>query len=261
MLQASYSDDLAKAAENIVFFYVPFALLFLLLCEVRLTRRLVLACLGVAVGLAVVFAGVGFVEYYRKALFLNPKVVAANQFDNYFRVNSVFFDPSIYGRFLALVMIAVDDRECCGARAGATCCVGAALIAWLLARAGDELLAVVDRRAAARAGGARRLSLGRARDASTVAAALVAIAARRAARRAAEPALRPERLGRLGEQRDERSHEPDLGRPGPVRARPLQGYGSGSFETRVQAPPQGEHRERDLGLAHDPDHGRRRAGR
>ena len=47
----------------------------------------------------------GFVEYYRKALFLNPKVVAANQYDNYFRVNSVFFDPSIYGRFLALVMI------------------------------------------------------------------------------------------------------------------------------------------------------------
>ena len=55
------------------------------------------------------FAGVGFVEYYRKTLFLNPKVVAANQFDNYFRVNSVFFDPSIYGRFLALVMIARHD--------------------------------------------------------------------------------------------------------------------------------------------------------
>ena len=42
-----------------------------------------------------------------KSLFLNPKVVAANQYDNYFRVNSLFFDPSIYGRFLALVMVAV----------------------------------------------------------------------------------------------------------------------------------------------------------
>ena len=77
-----------------------------------------------AVALAVVFAGVGFVEYYRKSLFLNPKVVAANQYDNYFRVNSVFFDPSIYGRFLALVMIAVMTvvlaRAC--ARVAATCC-------------------------------------------------------------------------------------------------------------------------------------------
>ena len=79
----------------------------MLLREVAWTRELLLRCLGVAVALAVLFAGVGFVEYARKTLFLNPKVVAANQYDNYFRVNSVFFDPSIYGRFLALVMIAV----------------------------------------------------------------------------------------------------------------------------------------------------------
>ena len=69
------------------------------------------------VALAVVFAGIGFVEYYRKSLFLNPKVVAANQYDNYFRVNSVFFDPSIYGRFLALVMIAVTTVVLWGAPA------------------------------------------------------------------------------------------------------------------------------------------------
>jgi O-antigen ligase len=106
-LQAVYSADHTKAAENIAFFYIPFALLFLLLRQVSWTRRLLLRCLAVAVALAVVFAGIGFVEYSRKALFLNPKVVAANQYDNYFRVNSLFFDPNIYGRFLALVMIAV----------------------------------------------------------------------------------------------------------------------------------------------------------
>ena len=63
----------------------------------------------------------GFVEYYRKSLFLNPKVVAANQYDNYFRVNSVFFDPSIYGRFLALVMIPLTDRRAVEPARGATC--------------------------------------------------------------------------------------------------------------------------------------------
>jgi hypothetical protein len=106
-LQGVYSTDHAKAAENVAFFYVPFGLLFMLLRDVRWTRELVLACLGVAVVLAVVFAGIGFIEYDRKALFLNPKVLAANQFGNYFRVNSLFFDPSIYGRFLAIVMIAL----------------------------------------------------------------------------------------------------------------------------------------------------------
>jgi O-antigen ligase len=106
-MQALYSSDRGKAAENLAFFYVPFALLFVLLRDVEWRRELLLRCLGVAVALAVIFAGIGFVEYARKELFLNPKVVAANQFDNYFRVNSLFFDPNIYGRFLALVMIAV----------------------------------------------------------------------------------------------------------------------------------------------------------
>ncbi len=106
-LQALYSSDKAKAGENLAFFYVPFALLFVMLRDVHWRGELLLRCLAVAVGLAVLFAGVGFVEYARKELFLNPKVVAANQYDNYFRVNSLFFDPNIYGRFLALVMIAV----------------------------------------------------------------------------------------------------------------------------------------------------------
>jgi len=145
-LQTLYSADRAKAAENIAFFYVPFALLFVILRDVRWTRQLVLRCLGVAVTLAVVFAGVGFVEYSRKSLFLNPKVVAANQYDNYFRVNSVFFDPSIYGRFLALVVIAVmtvvlSVGRSLGAAAGSVdtrrhrreVLAGAAVLVWLLA--------------------------------------------------------------------------------------------------------------------------------
>jgi O-antigen ligase len=132
VLQLSYSADPTKAAENLGFFYLPFSLLFLLLREVHWTRALLLRCLGVAVGLAVVFAGIGFIEYQRKALFLNPKVVAANQYDNYFRVNSLFFDPNIYGRFLALVMIAVTTVVLWSTRRR-DLLLGGAVLAWLLA--------------------------------------------------------------------------------------------------------------------------------
>jgi O-antigen ligase len=131
-LQAAYSSDHTKAAENIAFFYIPFGLLFLLLRDVAWTRELLLACLALAVGLAIVFAGVGFVEYARKELFLNPKVVAANQYDNYFRVNSVFFDPSIYGRFLALVMVAVTTVVL-WSRGRREVLIGAGVLAWLVA--------------------------------------------------------------------------------------------------------------------------------
>jgi O-antigen ligase len=106
-VQATYSGDFSKALENVVFFYVPFALLFGLLRGVEWNREILLGCLALAVALAVVFAGVGFIEYERQQLFLNPKLVQANQYGNYFRVNSVFFDPNIYGRFLATVMIAL----------------------------------------------------------------------------------------------------------------------------------------------------------
>src|SRR3954469_36146 len=106
-VQSAWSSDFEKALQQVAFFYVPFALLFCLLREVRWTPRLLAGCLGVLVALAVVFVGVGFVEYARKELFLNPKVITANQFEDYFRVNSLFFDPNIYGRFLALVMTAV----------------------------------------------------------------------------------------------------------------------------------------------------------
>jgi O-antigen ligase len=104
-VQAVYSSDFEKALQQTVFFYVPFALLFSLLRRLLWTRGMVILCLQIVVALAVVFAGIGFVEYATKTLLLNPKLVAANDVHAYFTVNSVFFDPDIFGRFLALVMI------------------------------------------------------------------------------------------------------------------------------------------------------------
>jgi O-antigen ligase len=104
-LQAAYSSDLEQALENVVFFFVPFALLFGMLRELRWTTWLAVRCLLVLTGLALVFVLVGFVEYQQRELLLNPKVIGANQFESYFRVNSLFFDPNIYGRFLAVVMV------------------------------------------------------------------------------------------------------------------------------------------------------------
>ena len=230
-LQISYSSDRAKAAENLLFFYVPFGLLFVLLCDVRWTPRAAAALPRDRWSpRRVLLAGVGFVEYDRKSLFLNPKLVAANQYDNYFRVNSVFFDPSVYGRFLVLVMIAVTTVVLWTAqpprRGGRR---GRAGVAARGAR--DELLAVEHRRAAARPGGARRLALRRAGDADHGRAACscsrcaVLLAAPKSLHfglkgSAARPATPPAGARRLIEGGLEL-----------FAKRPLQGYGSGSFET------------------------------
>ncbi len=106
-IQSVYSPDFEKALQQVVFFYVPFALLFTLLRDLSWTPRLLQRCVLLLIGLSLLFAAVGFAEYATKTLFLNPKLIAANDVHTYFTVNSVFFDPDIFGRFLALVMIIV----------------------------------------------------------------------------------------------------------------------------------------------------------
>jgi O-antigen ligase len=229
VLQAVYSTDHAKAAENIAFFYVPFGLLFLLLRDVRWTRELLLRCLGVVVVLAILFAGVGFVEYYRKSLFLNPKVVAANQYDNYFRVNSVFFDPSIYGRFLALVMLAVSTAVLWGRRRREVL-IGAGVLAWLLA---GLVTSFSESSIVALLLGLAVLAAYRWDVLATVyaSAALLAIAA--VVLLAAPSSLHFGLKGSGGSANNATSGRANLVSGGLdlFADRPLEGYGSGSFET------------------------------
>jgi len=127
-LQALYSSDLDQAVKNICFFYVPFALLYRLLRQIDWTAKVLSRCLLVVVALALFFAGVGFVEFGTQHLLIpNAKVLSANEIKPYFRVNSLFFDPNIYGRFLALTMIALAARLLWSARTRETWLIAAAL--------------------------------------------------------------------------------------------------------------------------------------
>jgi hypothetical protein len=104
--QSAYSSDITQATVIVCCFYVPFAALFRLLLDVPWTNRLLRQVFGVVVALALLFAAVGFVEAATGRLLIsNAKVLEANEIKPYFRVNSLFFDPNIYGRFLALTMI------------------------------------------------------------------------------------------------------------------------------------------------------------
>jgi O-antigen ligase len=127
-LQALYSSDLEQAVKNICFFYVPFALLYRLLRDVAWSRELLVRCLYVVTGLALCFAAVGFVEFGTGHLLIpNSKVLSANEIKPYFRVNSLFFDPNIYGRFLALTMLALATRLLWSGRGRDTALIAVAL--------------------------------------------------------------------------------------------------------------------------------------
>ena len=102
-LQALYSEDFSKGLQNVCFFFVPFTIAYRLLREVEWDRRLLRWALIVVGVEAAAFVLVGGVELASRSLFWNDQIIRSNEFHTYFRVNSVFWDPNVYGRYLALV--------------------------------------------------------------------------------------------------------------------------------------------------------------
>lgn len=104
-LQTLYSPDFSKSLQNVCFFFVPFSLVYALLRDVEWDRKLLKLVLWVLAVEAVAFVVIGSVEYLSRELFWNDQVIRSNEFHTYFRVNSIFWDPNIYGRYLALVIV------------------------------------------------------------------------------------------------------------------------------------------------------------
>jgi len=104
-LQTLYSPDFSKSLQNVCFFFVPFSLVYALLRDVSWDRKLLKLVLWVVAIEAVAFVLVGSIEYFSRELFWNDQVIRSNEFHTYFRVNSIFWDPNIYGRYLVLVIV------------------------------------------------------------------------------------------------------------------------------------------------------------
>jgi hypothetical protein len=104
-LQTIYSPDVAFAARNVGFFLVPFAILFSLLAEATWDRRLLRLALCVLLAEGLILALIGIGQFADQHIFWNGKLETSNQFHFYFRVNSLFWDPNIYGRYLVLTIL------------------------------------------------------------------------------------------------------------------------------------------------------------
>jgi len=59
----------------------------------------------VVVAEALILAGIGIGQHIAEHIFWNGKLDQSNDFHFYFRVNSLFWDPNIYGRYLVLAIL------------------------------------------------------------------------------------------------------------------------------------------------------------
>ena len=104
-LSLAWTGDVNAGAIEVLAFYIPFTLLALVVARLP-WNELWLKALYLELGvMALIFAAVGFYQYDTRNVFENPKVINSNAYASYFRVNSVFWDPSIYGRFLVVAII------------------------------------------------------------------------------------------------------------------------------------------------------------
>ncbi len=100
-----WTADIKHGGVEMFFFYLPFGLMIARLGQLALTRRDLRYGLIVQTALAVVFATVALWQEATHHVFWNPGIEVENTYKSFFRVNSLFWDASIYARFMAVSLI------------------------------------------------------------------------------------------------------------------------------------------------------------
>jgi len=118
-ISLTWSQDVRQGAIELLFFVLPFSVLALVLARLQWSRGWALVLYLQLALMALIFAVIGIVQYESRNIFWNPKVKVDNAYAPsgwFYRVNSVFYDPSIYGRFLVIgvlvgLVVALRHRD------------------------------------------------------------------------------------------------------------------------------------------------------
>jgi O-antigen ligase len=100
-----WTVDGRQGGVEILFFYLPFGFLLTRLAAIRPTELQLRWMLGAQVALALLFGAVAVWQLHTHHLFWNHKIMVGNEYGAFFRVNSLFYDASIYGRFMAVTIV------------------------------------------------------------------------------------------------------------------------------------------------------------
>jgi hypothetical protein len=102
-LSLLWTRDLDAGTNLLEFFLLPFGALIAVAARAELAPWLPKALAWIAIGLASVFAAIGLWQEATKDLFyFSPQLEVANAYSPFFRVTSLFTDPSLYGRHVVL---------------------------------------------------------------------------------------------------------------------------------------------------------------
>jgi hypothetical protein len=103
-LSLLWALDLEEGSKELAFFIFPFAALLTVVARAPWASWLPRALAATLVALAVVFSVIGLWQERTHTVFFAHDLRVANTYTTFFRVTSVFKDPSIYGRHLVLAI-------------------------------------------------------------------------------------------------------------------------------------------------------------
>jgi O-Antigen ligase len=107
-LSLLWADDLEAGVNLLLFFTLPFAVLLVVLARASYPDWLPRVLAIVAIALSALFAAVGLWQAAtHEVFFFAPNLDVANSNTDFFRVTSLFGDPSLYGRHVILGMCVV----------------------------------------------------------------------------------------------------------------------------------------------------------
>jgi putative inorganic carbon (hco3(-)) transporter len=103
MVSLLWADDVEAGANLLAYFTLPFAALLATVARADFPDFVPPTLAAVGIGLATLFALVGLWQAVTRELFFySPNLAVSNANSDYFRVTSLFGDPSLYGRHVVL---------------------------------------------------------------------------------------------------------------------------------------------------------------
>jgi hypothetical protein len=111
-----WTDDLHAGEDVLAYFLLPFGVLVGVVARAAYPPWMTRVLAVIAVALATLFAVVGIIQAATEELwFFSPSVEVGNAYSSFFRVTSLFRDPSLYARHvvlgIAILVVAVLYRK------------------------------------------------------------------------------------------------------------------------------------------------------
>ena len=102
-LSMMWSEDVGSARNLVEYFLLPFAVLVVVVAHAPFPARMPRILGTISIALAVLFAVIGLAEEAtHRLIFYAHNLQVSNTYTSFFRVTSLFRDPSLYGRHLVL---------------------------------------------------------------------------------------------------------------------------------------------------------------